>query len=56
MTRRSSFRRYLDYQSEFSLRWACWSRNHRGWCKMKKLNRKVAKKRMKREERGEEIP
>lgn len=56
MTRRSSLSRYLDYQSAFSHRWACWSRNHRGWCKMKKLNRKVARKRMKREERGEEIP
>lgn len=40
---------YLQHQSEFSHYFATWAVNHRGWCKMKKLNRKLAKKRMRRE-------
>lgn len=36
-------------QSEFSHRWACWANNHNGWSKMKKLNRKLFKKKFRRE-------
>lgn len=36
------------YQSEFSHQCACWAINHNGWSKQKKLNRKLAKKKLKR--------
>lgn len=43
-------RQYSDNgQSEFSHRWACWANNHNGWSKMKKLNRKLFKKKFRRE-------
>ncbi len=43
-------RQYSDnYQSEFSHRYACWANNHNGWSKMKKLNRKLFKKKFRRE-------
>ena len=45
-------RQYSDNgQSEFSNRWACWANNHNGWSKMKKLNRKLFKKKFRRETR-----
>ena len=40
-------------QSEFSHQYVCWSLNHNGWSKQKKLNRKLAKKRLKRLFKGE---
>lgn len=52
MSRRSIYKGLFNYQSEFSRRYACWANNHRGWAKMKKANRKLAKKRLKME-RGE---
>lgn len=43
-------RQYSDnFQSEFSHRYACWANNHNGWSKMKKLNRKLFKKKFRRE-------
>ena len=36
-------------QSWFSKRYACWANNHNGWSKMKKLNRKLFKKKYRRE-------
>ncbi len=36
----------LAYQSEFDHKWACWTTNHRGWAKMKKFNKRLAKKRL----------
>lgn len=36
----------LDYQSEFDHKWACWAMNHRGWAKMKKFNKRLAKRRL----------
>ena len=43
-------RQYSDnFQSEFSHRFACWANNHNGWSKMKKLNRKLFKKKFRRE-------
>lgn len=38
----------LDNSSEFDHRWACWANNHMGWAKMKKANKKMAKKRLRR--------
>ena len=47
-------RQYSDnYQSEFSHRCACWASNHNGWSKMKKLNRKLFKKKFRRETQRE---
>ena len=40
-------------QSEFSHHCACWASNHNGWSKMKKLNRKLFKKKFRREVRKE---
>lgn len=40
--------RILEFESEFDHRYACWAYNHRGWAKMKKANKKVAKKRERR--------
>ena len=45
-----SRRQYSDNgQSEFSHRYACWANNHNGWSKMKKKNRKLFKKKFRRE-------
>lgn len=51
MSRRGRLKLYLDYQSNFDHDYACWALNHGGWRKMKKLNRRVAKRRMYREEK-----
>ncbi len=48
MTSRNLYKGLYKDQSEFSHRFACWANNHRGWAKMKKLNRKLARKRLKR--------
>lgn len=46
---RAIYRGILNEQSEFSHRYACWAINHQGWAKMKKLNKRIAKKRLKEE-------
>ncbi len=46
---------YLPWQSEFDHHYACWTTNHRGWAKMKKFNKKQAKKREKRNWRKEAV-
>lgn len=51
---RISFKKYLLWESEFSHRWACWANNHRGWVKMKKSNKRLAKRKMYREMEREE--
>lgn len=49
MSNRSELKKIAKYdQSEFSHKYACWANNHNGWSKMKKLNRKLAKKRLKK--------
>lgn len=45
-----TYRKYLPYQSEFSHRYACWANNHNGWAKMKKLNKRLAKRKLQREQ------
>lgn len=49
MKRANIWKGKLDWQSEFSHRFACWAKNHRGWAKMKKSNKRVAKRRLKQE-------
>ena len=44
------YKPYLNPQSAFDHYYAAWSSNHNGWSKMKKLNRRIAKKRMRRAE------
>ena len=42
------YKGFLDDQSEFDHYCACWANNHMGWAKMKKANKKIAKKRLRR--------
>ena len=46
MKRQNIYKCFLDNESEFSHRYACWANNHRGWAKMKQYNRRVAKRRI----------
>ena len=48
MKKQNIYKGFLEFQSEFSHRYACWAYNHRGWAKTKKANKKGAKKREKR--------
>lgn len=48
MKKQNELGRYADPQSEFDHHFACWANNHNGWAKMKKFNKKIAKKRLKR--------
>ena len=44
------WRQFSDmHQSYFSKRWATWANNHNGWRKMKKKNRKIFKKKFRKE-------
>ena len=38
-----------NHQSWFSHDYACWANNHNGWSKMKKKNRRLFKKKYRRE-------
>ena len=42
------FKKLIPWQSEFDHHYACWAKNHNGWAKAKRFNRKLAKVRMKR--------
>ena len=53
MKQNQIYKSKLDYQSEFSHKYACWANNHNGWAKMKKFNKRLAKRRLKQEERKE---
>lgn len=54
MKQANPYKGKLPYQSEFSRRYACWANNHMGWAKMKKVNRRLAKRRLKNEQRKED--
>ena len=53
MKQANTYKGKLEWQSEFSHRYACWAKNHNGWAKMKKSNKKLAKRRLKQELRKE---
>ena len=53
MKQSNIYKGFLNPQSEFSHRWACWANNHRGWAKMKKSNKRIAKRRERRQWRDE---
>ena len=42
MKQANTYKGKLEWQSEFSHRYACWAKNHNGWAKMKKSNKKLA--------------
>ena len=48
MKTQNVYKGFLDWQSEFDHCYACWANNHMGWAKMKKANKKIAKKRLRR--------
>lgn len=45
----NTYKTYLNYESEFDHRFCCWAANHMGWAKMKKANKRIAKRRMKQD-------
>jgi len=45
MSSKRVFTRFNPDESEFSHRYAAWANNHRGWQKMKRKNRRIAKRR-----------
>lgn len=45
----SLYKKMLPEQSEFDHQCAAWARNHMGWSKMRKFNRRLTKRRVKRE-------
>ena len=49
MKKANTYKGKLGWQSEFSHRYACWAANHNGWAKMKKANKRIAKRRMKQD-------
>ena len=44
MKRMNYLKGFLPWQSEFDHHFACWASNHRGWAKMKKSNKRLAKR------------
>lgn len=49
MSEKRRYKKFIPRQSAFSRDFATWARNHRGWAKMKKANRRLAKRRYDRE-------
>lgn len=45
----NTYKGYLDGQSEFDHKFACWANNHNGWAKMKKSNKRKAKRKIRNE-------
>ena len=54
MKRANIYKGELPWQSEFSHRFACWANNHNGWAKMKKYNKRLAKRRLRRKQKKED--
>lgn len=53
MKQANIYKGFLDFQSEFDRRFACWALNHNGWAKMKKFNKRLAKRRLRQQIRKE---
>lgn len=49
MKKSNIYKGKIPYQSEFDHHFASWANNHRGWAKMKKFNKRLAKRRLKQE-------
>ena len=54
MKQANIYKEHLEFQSEFSHRYACWASNHNGWAKMKKFNKKLAKRRLRQQQKKED--
>lgn len=54
MKRANPYKGFLPFQSEFSHRFACWANNHMGWAKMKKFNKRLAKRRLRQKQKRED--
>lgn len=54
MKQANPYKGKLPYQWEFDHQYCCWANNHRGWARMKKSNKRLAKRRLKQEQRGDE--
>lgn len=50
----NTYKGKTPFQSEFDHRFACWANNHRGWAKMKKFNKRLAKRRLRQEQKKED--
>lgn len=46
MKKQNIYKGFVPFQSEFDHKYACWATNHRGWAKMKRSNKRLAKRRM----------
>ena len=55
MKRANYLKGFLPWQSQFDHHYACWANNHRGWAKMKKDNKRLAKRREERNWKKEEL-
>lgn len=44
----NSYKRVIPGYWKTGYRFSCWARNHNGWAKMKKANRRTAKRRLER--------
>lgn len=51
---KGKLRGWFYRQSEFDHKYACWANNHNGWAKMKKANKRLAKRRLRREWKKED--
>ena len=47
MKKQNTYKEFIDHQWEFNHKYAGWSNNQMGWEKMKKNNRRIAKRREK---------
>ena len=45
---RKGFWKQLSYEDKFDRKYACWAVNHNGWRKRKRLNRRAARRALKR--------
>lgn len=54
MKQSNIYKEFLPFESEFSHRYAAWANNHRGWAKMKKFNKRVAKRKLKQKWKQED--
>ena len=49
MKQQNLYKGHLPWQDEFDQRFACWANNHNGWAKMKKFNKRLAKRKSKQQ-------
>lgn len=50
MKKQNIYKGIINNQSEFDHKYSCWANNHRGWAKMKRKNRKRARRILREQE------